>query len=495
MTRHHALFARTQTYSYTPIGNFISKAGITQYYSGTQPHAVSALLNGATFEYDANGNMTQRVELSGTEWITYTQGWDIDNRLIVVTNTVSGAVTRYHYDADGQRVIRDNPDGTQVVYVHDYLEQNWDGIGVVTSYFSFGGQRVAMRHGSAVHWLHGDHLGSASLTTNITGLIVSEMRYYPFGETRWVSGTIPTDKLFTGQRELGGLGLYDYNARMYSPSLGRFISADTIVPRAGDPQALNRYAYARNSPMMRVDPTGQSDGCNPALYACGANGDLNRVNHVPHGYWTQIRESRLWTTRYHGFIVDRSHVRVDVAADILTQVASKVGTGGAVMGRGMSQAFGFLNFGEFVVEYNINDDLTEDQVIGVALAIYEDYQYRWESNYQGTILGFHDSVFSPEDLPSDYLGFVIAATGKSLEEIVANDLGGIIAIDQDSIPRVGLLGLRQQNFQFSPQTPDAVNHAWTGSLVIAPLTVNWTYVRHTPICPVIGKCGSGPIPR
>jgi hypothetical protein len=57
-----------------------------------------------------------------------------------------------------------------------------------------------MRQNSGVYWLHGDHLGSASLTTNITGAVVSEMRYCPFGETRWVSGTLPTDRLFTGQR-------------------------------------------------------------------------------------------------------------------------------------------------------------------------------------------------------------------------------------------------------------------------------------------------------
>jgi hypothetical protein len=71
---------------------------------------------------------------------------------------------------------------------------------VRTTYYYFGGARVGMRQNNDVYWLHGDHLGSASLTTSITGAVVSEMRYYPFGETRWVSGTLPTDTLmlFTG---------------------------------------------------------------------------------------------------------------------------------------------------------------------------------------------------------------------------------------------------------------------------------------------------------
>ena len=47
--------------------------------------------------------MTKRVELSGTQLITYEQGWDADNRLIVVTNTVSGEVSNFAYDAGGQR--------------------------------------------------------------------------------------------------------------------------------------------------------------------------------------------------------------------------------------------------------------------------------------------------------------------------------------------------------------------------------------------------------
>jgi RHS repeat-associated protein len=79
---------------------------------------------------------------------------------------------------------------------------------------------------------------------------------YPFGETRLTTGTIYTDKLFTGQREIAGLGIYHYNARFYSPVLGRFLSADTIVPGYANPQNLNRYAYVNNNPLRYTDPTG-----------------------------------------------------------------------------------------------------------------------------------------------------------------------------------------------------------------------------------------------
>lgn len=51
-----------------------------------------------------------------------------------------------------------------------------------------------------------------------------------------------------------GFGLMFYNARFYDPALGRFTSADTIIP--GGVQGLDRYAYVNNSPINYVDPSG-----------------------------------------------------------------------------------------------------------------------------------------------------------------------------------------------------------------------------------------------
>ena len=51
------------------------------------------------------------------------------------------------------------------------------------------------------------------------------------------TGTAATERLFTGQRFGAATGLYYYNARYYDPTIGRFISPDTIVAGVGDPQA------------------------------------------------------------------------------------------------------------------------------------------------------------------------------------------------------------------------------------------------------------------
>jgi RHS repeat-associated protein len=131
----------------------------------------------------------------------------------------------------------------------------------VVKYYSFGGQRVAMRTmtGSGdgeVIYLSGDHLGSVSLATDADGDLVSQARYTPYGQVRWSGETVmPTKYAFTGQRQ-DGFGLMDYHARFYSSYLNRWIQPDDIIPDPVNPQDLDRYGYVRNNPIRYIDPTG-----------------------------------------------------------------------------------------------------------------------------------------------------------------------------------------------------------------------------------------------
>ena len=135
------------------------------------------------------------------------------------------------------------------------------GSTVTTTYYYAGAELVAMREitstGNSLYFVHTDHLGSISAVTSVTGTVVARQYYLPFGGTRpGGTGSMPTDKAFTGQRRDDSTGLMFYQARYYSSSVGRFISADTIVPGAGNPQNLNRYAYGLSNPLKYIDPTG-----------------------------------------------------------------------------------------------------------------------------------------------------------------------------------------------------------------------------------------------
>jgi RHS repeat-associated protein len=147
-----------------------------------------------------------------------------------------------------------------MVYLGNYYE--WDASSSTpTKYYYAGSERVAMRAGTGtgttgLKWLLEDHLGSTAITADgATGAKLSELRYKPWGEIRYVYQPTMTSLRYTGQR-MEGIGLYDYGARWFDASLGRFTSADSIVPNPGDPQAWDRYAAMNNNPVVFVDPSG-----------------------------------------------------------------------------------------------------------------------------------------------------------------------------------------------------------------------------------------------
>jgi RHS repeat-associated protein len=235
-----SLGAYSQTYTYDALGNITSMTnnGNTQFYSyGTKPDAVTQV-GSSSYAYDANGNMTTR----GTQTIS----WNVDNQ----PATISGG-TSFVYDGNGNR-LEETTGGQTTVYINQYYQKNIT-TGVVTTYYYLGSQLVAQNTGSTLKFAIQDNLGSTSTMTSSAGTLDSTVSYYPFGSVQ--SGSVNTVKQFTGQI-LDSTGLYYYNARYYDPSIGRFISPDSLVSEPFNPQDLNRYSYCSNNPLVSTDPSG-----------------------------------------------------------------------------------------------------------------------------------------------------------------------------------------------------------------------------------------------
>lgn len=110
-------------------------------------------------------------------------------------------------------------------------------------------------------YYHRDPVGSNVLVTDDTGRILTWHSYLPFGEVSPAAstGSDSSPMKFGGKGFDDESGLSYFGARYYDPSIGRFLSPDTIVPRVFDLQSWNGYSFASNNPISRVDPTGHSD--------------------------------------------------------------------------------------------------------------------------------------------------------------------------------------------------------------------------------------------
>jgi len=113
-----------------------------------------------------------------------------------------------------------------------------------------------------VRYYHQDHLGSSSTMTDANGGLVEETAFYPFGIPRHEHRFRQVEEpyKFTQKERDRESGFHYFEARYLAGGISRFLSVDPKYANtdasAGDPQAMNLYAYVRNNPLRYADPTG-----------------------------------------------------------------------------------------------------------------------------------------------------------------------------------------------------------------------------------------------
>lgn len=257
-----------QTFTYDPVGNRTQETdhttGATTTYTQNAPktglpHAVqTATVTGgvndgqkSAFEYDEDGNTTKRTIGATTQNLT----WDDEGHLATLTQ--DDKTTSYLYDAEGDRLIAKDADGTQTLTLpgNNELKIAADGTKQGVRYYTHGDETVAVRTSSGFSFLITDQQGTATAAVAMTTLAITRRKQLPFGATRSEqTESIPGTRGFVGGTD-DPTGLIHLGAREYDPILGRFLSVDPVID-TDDPAQLNAYSYAHNAPVTNSDPDG-----------------------------------------------------------------------------------------------------------------------------------------------------------------------------------------------------------------------------------------------
>ena len=264
---------KTTTYTYDGAGNrdkeVVVKDGTTtinQYtYDGSnrllniKEEIAGVLAQDTDYTYDNNGNqLTSTVtNYQGTiTKSTTSYRYDVLNQM-TGTTTAAGLEITYGYNGEGYRIVKSSNGKTvRYLYEGDKVILEVDGTGVEKARSVTGINQISRTIGGEVlYYLYNGH-ADVTLLANTLGETVATYYYDAFGEIIDSSGSADNPIRYAGYQYDEETGLYYLNARMYDPTIARFLQEDTYTGDKNDPLTLNLYVYCKNEPLMYTDPTG-----------------------------------------------------------------------------------------------------------------------------------------------------------------------------------------------------------------------------------------------
>ncbi len=247
-------------WTYDGIGNRLSSTvnGATVPFTyqkiGTNVNAWQRLLSDGTnsYTYDANGSVAAYTGPGAS----YSFTWDYEHRMSAIAGSTTAS---YSFDYQGRRTAKSASATTSYIYKSRDLVAE---VGASTSEYLFGpgiDEPLARYGNGTVQYYSADGTGSVIALSESNGDAQQNYVFDVWGRERSRDGTVLNPFGYTA-REFGDFGSTEfYRARIYDPSIGRFLSEDPIRFRGG----VNLYAYVRGNPVSLNDPLGYGDVWEP----------------------------------------------------------------------------------------------------------------------------------------------------------------------------------------------------------------------------------------
>ena len=202
---------------------------------------------GASYEYDANGNLTRLVRDGRDLSFVYNAA---DQLVEVREGNQFKAI--YTYDCEGRRDSKQTAAGTQR-FLYDgnaRLIAELDDSSVFHRVYTwYGSTPIAFEEAGSVRFLLCDERNAPVKAFTSSGQVLWQAVYSPFGAAL-TNGNIDLNLRLPGQYYDAETGLHYNMARYYDPELGRYTQPDPIMADA------NAFSYAGHNPFSRFDPFG-----------------------------------------------------------------------------------------------------------------------------------------------------------------------------------------------------------------------------------------------
>jgi RHS repeat-associated protein len=182
--------------------------------------------------------------------------YNIDNRLIRVTDGEGNLIAEYDYDPFGRRLFKEVESvRTYFLYAFEGLIGEYDENGVEIKGYGYRPDSMwtmnplFQKTNGSYYWYQNDHLGTPLKLIDSHGNVVWEAVYEAFGKAQVDIALVSNNLRFPGQYFDEETGLHYNFFRDYDPKLGRYIKSDPIGLGGG----INTYVYASNNSVSFVD--------------------------------------------------------------------------------------------------------------------------------------------------------------------------------------------------------------------------------------------------